>query len=317
MLGSSICIELLLQGYKVKAACLPHSKSHTLDKLEIEKVYGDIMDYHFLLKEMKDCDYVIHVAAITWIWPRKSSTTVKVNYQGTYNIQRVVSEYKMKRLVHIGSASSFGYGSKENPGNEERPYKLAGIGMDYLDSKYKAQQMLLNQFRQKGLPVVIINPTFMIGPFDSGPSSGKMIISVVKHSLRWYCSGGKNFVYSKDVAIACVNALKLGELGECYIAGNANLTYGQFFELICRQIKQRFFLKKAPGIALMALAFIHSAISRLTGRPPKLSFGMAILACKHQYYDSKKAQIQLKMPQTSIAIAIEESLKWFKKYKYI
>ena len=90
--------------------------------------------------------------------------------------------------------------------------------------------MLLKRFNKNGFPVVIINPTYMIGPFDSGPSSGQMLIALCKGALKLYCNGGKNFVCSVDVAKAAVNALTKGVIGECYIAGNENMGFKEFFQ---------------------------------------------------------------------------------------
>lgn len=47
MLGSSICRELLQQGFEVKALCFPASKTGTLNGLPIEIVLGDVSDKDF------------------------------------------------------------------------------------------------------------------------------------------------------------------------------------------------------------------------------------------------------------------------------
>ncbi|MFM9943848.1 MAG: NAD-dependent epimerase/dehydratase family protein [Bacteroidia bacterium] len=317
MLGSSICRELIIQGYTVKAMCLPNNKASTLDGLAIEKVSGDVADKAFLLKEMKNCNYVIHVAALTHVWPRKISKVITVNYEGTKNVMEVAEELKIERMIHIGTASSFNHGSKLNPGDETNIFEGWKYGMDYISSKFKAQEMLLEQFSKNGFPVVIINPTFMIGPFDSGPSSGRMVLAIFKDSLKWYSSGGKNFVFSLDVAKASVNALYLGETGQCYIAGNENLEYKEFFMKTCKLMKKQFNMKKAPNSLLLTIGFMSSLLARVSGNPPKISYGMALLAKEDQYFSPEKARRVLKMPQTSIEVGIEQCMDWFKANKYV
>ena len=317
MLGSSICRELLSQGYKVKALCLPDRKTNTLANLSLEVVYGNINSKDFLLKEMKDCHYVIHVAAMVKVWPRRLSCINEVNLIGTRHIMEAVTELKMMRMIHIGTANSFAFGTKEEPGDESGSFNGWKYGMDYIDSKYKAQQMLLRQFNKTGFPVVIINPTYMIGPFDSGPSSGQMLIALCKGALKFYCKGGKNFVCSIDVAKAAVNAITKGVPGECYIAGNQNMEFKEFFHKACSTINKEFKMRPAPYIIVLAAGFISSLLARITGKPPKISYSMAKMAKENQFFSAEKAVRVLGMPQTPIEEGIIQCIEWFKANKYL
>jgi len=317
MLGSSICRELLQQGYAVKAMCLPERKTCTLDDLPIEVVHGNIMNKKFLVQEMKGCDYVINVAALVKVWPRRLPTITAVNFLGTQNVMEVTEELNISRMIHIGTANSFAFGTKDDPGDESGSFNGWKYGMDYIDSKYKAQQMLLRRFNKNGFPVVIINPTYMIGPFDYGPSSGKMLIELCKGALNFYCSGGKNFVCSVDVAKAAVNALTKGVIGECYIAGNENMEFKEFFRKACKIINRDFTMKQAPYPLILLSGIVCSLIARITGKAPKISYGMARMAKENQYFSAEKARRVLDMPQTPIEEGIKQCIEWFKSNKYL
>lgn len=317
MLGSSICRELLQQGYAVKAMCLPERKTSTLDNLPIEIVHGNIINKKFLLQEMKGCDYVINVAALVKVWPRRLPTIRAVNFLGTQYVMEATEELNLSRMIHIGTANSFSPGTKEDPGDESCPFTGWKYGMDYIDSKYMAQQMLLKRFNKKGFPVVIINPTYMIGPFDSGPSSGQMLIALCKGAMNFYSNGGKNFVCSVDVARAAVNALTKGVIGECYIAGNENLRFKDFFSKACKIMNRDFTMKPAPYPMILLCGIICSLIARITGKPPKISFGMARMAKENQYFSPQKARRVLEMPQTPIEEGIMQCIEWFKSNKYL
>ena len=317
MLGSNICRELLKQGYQVKAMCLPNTKSTTLQGLELEVVHGDILDKEFLVQEMQDCESVIHIAALTTIWPRRMKIINEVNLQGTIHIADVVAQLNMHRMVHIGTANSFGHGSKAEPGDERTAFNAAQFGMDYIDSKLKAQQILLERHASNALPVVIINPTFMIGPFDSGPSSGQMLIGLNQGVIPAYSRGGKNFVCATDVALAAVNALKLGRTGECYITGNENLSFKEFFMRASQVLNKPFKMRAAPQVFILILGAINSLVARMKGKPPKISYTMARMAGVNQYFSSAKAQQELNMPQTPIEEGIKQCVDWFKANNYI
>jgi len=317
MLGASICRELLNQGYRVKGLVLPNRNAKVLDGLEMEIVNGNILEKSNLKKQLSDCDYLIHCAALTTIWPRRLEAVRKVNFIATQELAEISMELKLKRMIYIGSASSFGYGSKSNPGDETVTFQGGKFKLDYIDSKYQAQRILLKKFRENGLPVVIINPTFMIGPYDSGPSSGRMIIAFLSGKLPGYASGGRNFVYSVDVAKAAVNAIQNGRLGECYIAGNENLDYGTFFKKVSKIFGTKFNMIRIPSYVILMTGLLSSLLARITRIPPRISYTMARIANVGQYYSSKKAIKELRIPQTPIEVAIKDCCEWFKSQGYL
>ena len=317
MLGSSICRELIKQGYTVKALCLNQKTIASIKDLGIELVYGDILNKETLTMEMKGCHFVIHIAALTSVWPRRSEKMGKVNIRGTKNVMESARLHKMKRMIHIGSASSFGHGSRQLPGDENRSFEGWKYGMDYIESKYLAQEMLMEQFKRTGFPVLIINPTFMIGPFDSAPSSGKMLLGLYNNTIPGYSGGGKNFVCSQDVAVAAVNALTKGRTGQCYIAGNQNLSFKDFFTTAASVMQKKFTLKPIPYVLILFAGAFSSAQSRIFGRPPKMSYGMARMANVEQYFTGEKAVKELNMPQTPIHTGIKQCMDWFNYNGYL
>jgi dihydroflavonol-4-reductase len=301
----------------VKAMCLPGRNTLTLNGLQIEIVFGDVLNKDFMRQEIKGCTYIIHVAALTNVWPNRSQKVRNVNIQGTKNVMEIAEELEISRMVHIGTASSFGHGTKENPGDETTPFVGWKYGMDYIDSKYLAQQMLLDNYAKTGLPVVIINPTYMIGPYDSAPSSGQMLIELYKGNIPGYSRGGKNFVCSVDVAQAAVNALTKGVPGQCYIAGNENLEYREFFMKACKILNMRFKMKAAPPVLILVIVAISSLIARISGNPPKLSYNMAVVGNMKHFFSSSKARQELSMPQTPIEVGIQQCLEWFDTNGYL
>ena len=317
MLGASICRELIEHDYQVVAMILPNRKSNVIKGLNIQIVEGDVLDIDFLKKAMKGSDYVINVAALTHVWPTRSEIVKKVNIEGTRNVMEVAEHLKIKRMVHISSAVSFSHGSKTNPGNENNIFDGWRFKLDYVESKYKAQKMLISKFENDGFPVIIVNPTFMIGPYDSGPSSGKILIELYNNRLPGYSKGGKNFVYSGDVAKAAVNALYMGRLGECYIAGNENLNYGEFLRIACKLRNKNIKLLKIPTILIWTVGIFNSLKARLVKKPPTISFTAARISCMGQYYSSMKAVTELNMPQTPINEAIDKCLNWFELNGYL
>jgi dihydroflavonol-4-reductase len=316
LLGSNLVRELLSREYSVRVFVEKGRNTGTLDGLDIERLTGNILSFSDLKNAVRGCNYIIHTAAVTSLWPSRSEITRQINITGTRNVISTALDCHIERMIHIGSANSFGSGPKNDPGDENRPFNAGKYRLDYIDTKYQAQNEVLEAVRLKGLPALVVNPTFMIGPYDSKPSSGTMIMSVATSKVPGYTRGGKNYIYVKDVAVGIVNAFDMGEIGECYILGNNNMSYNEAFSMIADTLDA-----KRPGFYLPpSLAIIYSLIaeilSRLTGKPPDVSLPMAKLANDDCYYSSDKARKSLNLPQTDISIAILECHHWLQTNGY-
>ncbi|MGZ4034025.1 MAG: NAD-dependent epimerase/dehydratase family protein [Bacteroidia bacterium] len=318
LLGSNIVRELLERKYEVRAMLFHNRTPITLIGLPIEIVYGNIMSKEDLVRLSAGCDYFINVAAITDMWPSRGEIYFKINVQGAQNVIDAVLENKIKRLVHIGSASSFGYGTIDNPGNETTPFKSAKYKVDYIESKKLGQEKVIEAVKEKGLPAIIVCPTFMLGPYDSKPSSGAMVIAIVEGKMPAFSSGGKNWVYVKDVAKGACNALTMGRIGEAYILGGENLTYVDAVKRMADAVGQ----KKIPGFVapdffLKFIGLMGSLSGAITKKAPKLSYNIARIACDGHYFSPKKAIEELQMPQTPIEVGVKEAKEWFIKNDYL
>ena len=157
----------------------------------------------------------------------------------------------------------------------------------------------------------------MFGAYDTKPGSGQMILALYKKHTPGYTRGGKSYVAAKDVAVAAVNALTKGRNGECYLAAGENLDYFEAFTRICRVLEvapPRLFIP--PGISLV-VGGLGSAVGRIFGKAPKISFPMARLANEDCYYSNTKAVNELGMPQTPFEVGVAEAYGWFKENNYV
>src|SRR6478609_2717428 len=303
LLGSNLVRELLNRGYAVRALIQPGRKVTTIDGLALEKMEGDLLSKKEVTKALEGCQYVIHASASTSIWPPRNEVVRKVNIEGTQNIAECALEAGVERMVYVGTANSYGFGTKQKPGREENSYKAYKYEMDYLDSKFEAHQIVVETVK-KGLNAVIVNPTFMIGPFDSKPGSGAMIIALIKKKIVGITRGGRNYIYVKDAAIAVANALTMGRTGHGYILGNANLTYQEAFSLMGNTLGVRPPKRKIPDWLVLLIGYLSSVKGRITGVPPIISLPVAKIALDDHYFTPQKAIEELKLPQTPLHIAI-------------
>jgi dihydroflavonol-4-reductase len=317
LLGSNLVRLLLEQGYGVKALVYPGSQSNTLEALPIEKVMGNILDREAVSKGIEGCDVVIHAAANTSVWPTRAPKIWAINVEGTQNVVEAVLAHGIKRMVHVSSASSFTHGPIDDPGDEASPFGGDQYGLDYIESKYKGQQLVQQAVNERDLPAVIVNPTYMIGAYDSLPSSGKLLVNLAKKKLPGYTSGGKNFVHVRDVAQAIINALTKGRVGECYIAGHVNHSYQEIFEIMASIAQVHPPRLAVPDGLMKIIGRISTIWGKLARKDSLMNHATARFACESQYYSPQKAVAELDMPQTAIEVAIQEAHDWFVENGYI
>ena len=316
-LGTNIVYELLDRGYSVCALTEPGREPATLRSMQVETVSGDIRNPDAVADAASGCDYIIHTAASTSIWPPRSNMLEEINIRGTENVIRAALEAKVKRLVHVGSANSFGFGTRESPGDESRPYACRKYRLGYMDTKYEAHLRVLRAVESDGVPAIIVAPTFMLGPYDSKPGSGRMILAVAEGKVPGYTSGGRCYIYVKDVATAAVNALERGRLGESYILGNENLTYRECFEMIAKVAGVKPPRVKIPAPLSIGVGLLGSLAGRLTGKEPKISLAMARISSDFHFYSAGKAVRELGLPQTPVEKAVREAYAWFLEHGYL
>lgn len=317
LLGSNLIRELLNRGYSVTAMMENDKKSLTIENLPIQRIVANLLNTQDIINATVGVDIVIHCAASTSMFPARSEIINKVNIGGTQNIVDACKKNKVKRLIYVGTANSFGSGNLHNLGTEKNLYSSEHYGLDYMDSKYKAQLIVLENAKNGSLNAIVVNPTFMIGPFDSRPSSGEMVLSVYKRKIPGYTLGGKNFIAVKDVAVAITNAITNAINGECYILGNENLTYKQAFEKIAKTIGVNPPRLKFPTKAVLAFGKINSFLATTFKYTTKMPYELTFLSSEIHYYSSAKAIKELGLPQTPIVVAIKECFEWFLENGYL
>ena len=115
----------------------------------------------------------------------------------------------------------------------------------YYASKSYQEMAALERFNGKGLRLVIMNPSLLLGPGDDRLSSTKVILDFMSRKIGAVPTGGVSFVDVRDVANAFRVGMKRGRHGERYLMGAANWTFSKFFGRLERLTKV-----SSPKIAL-------------------------------------------------------------------
>ncbi len=315
-IGSAITRELLKDGEEVKVLIRPTSDTRNIDQLEVEKAYGDIRDCDSMKQALKNCDTLFLTAAYFAHWAPDIKMLYEVNAGGTRASLQAALEAGIEKVVYTSTNNAIG-ASGPTPASEEKIFNYWEAGDHYSMSKYIAENEA-RIFITRGLPVVIVNPTLVIGIHDIKPTpSGQMIIDVAKQKMPGYIDGGVNIIDVEDVAKGHVLAAKKGRVGERYLLGNRNITVHDYLHLIAKIAGVKPPSLKLPFPMALAMAHLFELGASMTHKPPVVTASEVRIAKMTEWYDCSKAIHELGLPQTPIESSIEKALNWFKENQYL
>ena len=317
LLGANLVRELIGRGHQVRALVREKSDLKSIQGIGIELCFGDLLNECEVERACKGMEFVIHAASRTLDLHSKFPDYLRVNVTGTKNVLRAAEQSGVSRMVYVSSCCVFGGGSLENPSTELSEFTGFRFNSPYINSKYLAQQWVLSEVEQKGFPVVIVNPTIMLGPYDSPPSSGEIILRILRQKYQLCPISGKNYIDVRDVAKATCNALNMGMPGECYLLGSENLSFSVLYEKVNRIFGRNNLLLMVPGTLLKCAGLMGNVVRAIARRDLPLNFFNSRLLAYESYFSAGKAIRELNLPQRPVDEAIRDAIEWFCANDYV
>ncbi len=314
-LGSAIVRELLKDGRAVRVLARAGTDTGNIDGLSVEIANGELRDRASLKNALTGCDALYHAAAYYSLWDKNKRLIYDINVEGTRNILAAALDLNLKKVVYTSTVGCIGLNPDGSPGNEDTPLDPATLSNDYKKSKYQAE-LVAREFHQKGLPVVIVNPSTPIGPRDIKPTpTGKIIVDFLNRKMPAYLDTGLNLIDVADCARGHILAEAKGVPGERYILGNRNMSLKEIL-LTLEDITGL----KAPSVqmpywvAYTAGWVCETLSNHLTGSPPAVPLAGVKMAKYFMYFDASKAVRELGLPQNPVENALKEAVQWFRDH---
>ena len=309
LLGHNTILRLLSEGHIVHAI-VRKADSILVEHDNLHIFEGNFIDYDSLLSASNGCEAIIHIAAATDMSLLYSQFEA-VNVGGSRNVIAVARALGIKRLVYVSTLNTIGYGTPERLADESCSMQYPFTHAYYAITKAMAENLFLEEAKYDGRHVVIINPGFMLGEYDTKPSSGQLLLMAYRKPIMVVPRGGKCFVHVKDVASAVVNALTLGQNAEKYIVGAHNRTLVEFYKLQKKVCGYRQLLIPIPCWLTNLVGFVGDGLRKIGIRTQVCSMNTKQL-CVREYYSNTKAKTELKMSETPLERAISDSICWLK-----
>ncbi|MEW4563730.1 NAD-dependent epimerase/dehydratase family protein [Bremerella sp. JC770] len=314
LVGNNVTRMLLDQGHQVRVMVRDPRMDRSLAGLDVEAVPGDIRDEEAVNTAMMGVDAVIHSAAVVHIGWTKEKLMHQVNVEGT----KIVAQAAQKqgaRMVYVSSVDALGVGKKDASANEESP-REGKIPCPYVITKRAAEDALREMVSQ-GLNAVIVNPALMFGPWDWKPSSGRMLISVVKKQPPLAPRGGGSTCDVRDVSAAIITAINKGRVGENYILAGENLTYLDLWKRMAAITGRR-----PPWGRLGPLMGIIAGLGgdmygHMDGKEPEVNSAAIKISNQYHFYRSDKAIDELDYQIRPLDTTLRDALVWFRANGYL
>jgi len=203
----------------VRAGIKRWSSAARIARFPVEMVLCDIMDKEQIVQAMAGATSVIHCAV----------GEGDVIIQGTKNLLDVALRLGVERFVHLSTAEV--YGNVSGEGDETFPYQYTGN--EYGDSKIEAEKLCW-EYCEKGLPVTVLRPSIVYGPFGATWTIG---FAERFQSGNWgifkdYGEGICNLIYIDDLVSAILLAARHeNAVGEAFnVNGPEPITWNQYFQ---------------------------------------------------------------------------------------
>jgi len=233
--GVHLVSELARRGDDLRLLVRDQSNTEPLKGIEFERASGDVTDRESVRKAMTGVERVFHVAGTTSMRSRARDRVFEVNVDGTRNVMEEALRAGVIRAVLTSSSSAVGAAKPGETIDEDHPFTVRRLGIAYINSKHEAELVAMRA-AAKGLPVVIVNPSFVLGPDDPNPSgtSNALVRRLLLRRVPGYLDGAINIVDVRDVAKGHLLADERGEEGERYLLTGRNFTLRRFFADLSR-----------------------------------------------------------------------------------
>ncbi|HEX3724850.1 MAG TPA: NAD-dependent epimerase/dehydratase family protein [Pirellulales bacterium] len=313
LVGNNVARRLLEKGTAVRVLVRANADPRPLAGLDIEVFEGDVRDSAAVDRAMRGTQAAVHAAAHVHIGWKGMSAARAINVEGSRNVA-LAALREQARLVHVSSIDALATSSGLLPVDEDMP-AVGGILCPYVVTKREAEQAVL-QLVASGLQASIVNPGFMIGPFDWKPSSGRMLLQVARGWGLFAPIGANSYCDVRDVAEAIATALVHGKPGRRYILGGQTLSYFQAWRVFAQVTGGTPPMFPAGPLVRIGAGRFGDLVGALTGCEPDVNSAATAISAQKRNYTSARAMAELGYRPRPLSEAAEAAWNWFRANGY-
>ncbi len=306
-IGSHVTRLLIERGDDVIVLARKTSKVEPLEELGAKVVRGDIGDRRLVRRAMRDVERLFHIAGTANL-ALSRERTFRLNVEATRIVLEEALRTEVQRAVLTSSAAAIGPSAPGAMADERAVWDAGRYAIPYVDSRHAAEVEAM-RLVARGLPLVIVNPTHVLGAGDRGRSSTAIVLRFLRRQIPAYVDGTLNIVGVEDVARGHLLADERGNVGERYILGNRNFTLDRLFADLGRISGVEPPSLKLPLPIALALASGAGRVGRIRMPTP-----VEVRASSLNWaFTSAKAKRQLGWRTSPHEDSLEDTIAWYRK----
>lgn len=311
--GGHLVEKLKKEGIDVTALVRESSDIRLLKEQGIQLAYGDLQDKESLDKALEGITHLFHCGAVVSDWA-DPKLIEKINIEGTQTLLDLSLKHKIKRFVHVSSLAVLGMHDHFQT-NESAPYEKTGDS--YCDTKIEAEKRVLQAYKEKGLPTVIVRPGFIYGPRDR--QFLPRVFKFLKAGKFIYIGDGQkilNLTNVKNLIDAILLAAKSDSaIGQVYnVTDDGKVTRKRLIETICDVADLPKPTKSIPLPVAKLLCSACETYVKITKskKVPLLNRARMKFLALNLDFDISKIRKELNYePKVDLKKGMEETIDWF------
>jgi nucleoside-diphosphate-sugar epimerase len=221
-------VERLVTQFQIKPRVLVRRfhRAVRVARFSVDVIQGDVLEPSDVEKAVTGCDVVFHCAYGN---SGNEETQRRITVDGTRNVMHKSLQAGVKRVVYISTPLVYGI-PPDGELDETAPRTYTNDL--YSDSKLDAEKIAVEFAQKYGLPVVVLQPTVIYGPF--APPWTLNVLKLLKRGRQILINDGEGFcnaVYIDDVISATLQAAVQANVGgECFLISSGEvITWREFY----------------------------------------------------------------------------------------
>ncbi len=187
--------------------------------------------------------------------------------------------------------------------------------LPYFEVKELIESRLLDASR-RGLRVILLNPTYCLGPWDLHDRRVCTIPLLLSGEIPGWITQMLNVVDVRDLAAAALRALATERFGEPLLISGHQISTYDFYSLICRLggVKTPRFATSAT-LAMIGSYLLEMGYSVLGQQTPIITAGM-MMATAIDYLETGSALKGLGIVPRPLSETVRDAIEWYRMIGY-
>lgn len=315
-IGGHVCRALIQRGYHVLLHSTSTPKFENLEDIlphqavtPVKCAYENKAELSAMMAKVQ---YVIFLAPPPGKQTVGQGKTKDRDFDNTKNILDLIKAHPIKKSVFISTCSTIG--KVAHGVADETCMPKDTQGWEGLAFKFKLESLIM-AYCQKGVPIVIVNPTMFIGEYDTKPSSGEFFKFINTAPFVFLKKCKMNIVDLEDAGRGVVLALEKGRPGERYLLGGINILHEELIARIKKCGGQTMPWLVMPYAMCVAASYASELVNVILkkDKPAIPLIGIELTVHGTQHYSCEKAKRELGYVPGETWGAVDRAYQWYKK----